>query len=344
MIVRSKNFELKLEEITQEKIIRVTKNDTEKKTLELINLWRKGIPAFHFKTSGSTGEPKTITIDREKIEYSTRATFQFIDVNNQIKNTLLCINPGFIGGAMVVFRALIMDLDLFITEPTSNPGPEFPSFEVFDLVSLVPLQYEAMDRQDLERFGVVLIGGAPFAGNAISGLKATNVFSTYGMTETVSHVALRKLEEPFFCTTGDTKVNLDVDGCLQFKGSITDHKWLKTNDLGSIIAEDKFKWLGRKDFVINSGGIKINPELIERKLKDQIPELFMVSSKPDNQLTEKVVLIIEGKERSAKLNYSILSKYEKPKEIIFWNEIPKTASGKIDRNTVKNSLKTTHEN
>jgi len=336
--VRSKNFELKLEEITKEKIIEVTKNETEKRTLELICDWNKGKQTFDFQTSGSTGLAKSISIAKESILYSTDATFSFIDPLNEMRSTLLCINPNFIGGAMVVFRALIKELDLFITEPASNPLQSVPGEEKFDLVSLVPLQYESLELKAQERFHTILIGGAPITSAHPSSSKV-RVFSTYGMTETVSHIALRKLSETQFHTTGDTKVSLSNQNCLQFKGVITDHKWLPTNDIGVIHSPTSFEWIGRKDFIINSGGVKVNPEKVEAQLTDQLDVPFLVSSKPDEMLNERVILIIQGKEREVALNYSDLPKYAKPKEVLFLEKLPMTPTNKIERKKIKKLLR-----
>lgn len=343
MIVRSKNFELKLEEITKEKIIHLVKNESESKVLELIRKWRDGTDAFEFNTSGSTGNPKKILISREKITYSVRATFEFIDPEKNISSALLCINPEFIGGAMVIFRSLIMDLDLFISEPASDAASINPANENFDLVSLVPLQLESMLPNEMEKYKTILVGGAPIS-NSVKVPECIQIFSTYGMTETVSHIALKRYGAPYYEMTGDAIVSLDDDdGCLKFKGTLTENKWLKTNDLGNVISLKKFEWTGRKDFVINSGGIKINPELIEGKLADQFTSSFVISSVPDIRLGERLVLVVEGNSAKINFDYSTLSKYEKPKEVVYWDMIPRTASNKIDRIRVKNIL-ADHEN
>jgi len=338
VIVRAKNFALKSEEITKEKVSMLPKNDTEKKALQIIYDWNTGMANFHFNTSGSTGKSRKISISREQIVYSTEATFAYIAPADTIRSSLLCIDPGFIGGAMVVFRAIIKALDLFITEPSLNPIASVPGGENFDLVSMVPLQLEKLSKKDLSRVSIILVGGASFNDESLDLPANTRVFSTYGMTETVSHIALRKTGDPVFHTTGDTTVKTDANGCLSIKGSITQNNWLKTNDLARVLSPHEFELIGRKDFIINSGGIKINPEEIEKKLSKQIRYPFVVSSKPDKRLGEKLVLIVATANEKPDFDFSFLHKYEKPKEVIYWDKVIKTKSGKIDRHAIRKLL------
>ncbi|MEM6735020.1 MAG: AMP-binding protein [Bacteroidota bacterium] len=336
MIIKSANFQLKLEEFLKDKSSSYFTNKTEKSVFQLIDDWINGSKAFTFHTSGSTGKPQKIQITRDRIIYSTRSTFDFIDPKNEIKNTLLCINPQFIGGAMVVFRALIMNLDLYIIDPTKNIVEIIPDNDKIDLVSMVPMQFQAMNNESLDQFKTVLIGGAPLGVLQDCNSKS-DIYATYGMTETVSHIALRSISDVEYRTTGDTKVRLNENGCLQFKGTITNHSWLSTNDLGVVASSTRFEWIGRKDFIINSGGIKLNPEKIEGKLTRILNDRFIISSLPDRLLGEKVILIIEGKPEE-KLDFSSLEKYEVPKMVFKNIKIEKTASDKVDRRKTREKL------
>lgn len=333
MIIQSKNFSLKLEEFPQDEIHITHFNETEKSVVKLVNDWVNGKEYFNFTTSGSTGQPKKIQIDRKRIEYSTRATFDHIDPQQGIKSTLLCIDPRFIGGAMVVFRALIKNLNLYIIDPTSQVVESLPPNFTSDLVSLVPIQFNAIPSNDLDRFKNIIIGGAAVT---TCSTNDANIYASFGMTETVSHVALRRINSELYTTTGDTIVDLNTEGCLQFKGKITHNKWLETNDLGEIVSPTSFLWKGRKDFVINSGGIKINPEAIENKLAHLISSPFLITSLPDDRLGEKVVLLIEGNEQE--IDFSNLDKFERPKDVYFDHELVRTSSGKIDRKETRKSL------
>lgn len=327
MIVNSKNFVLKLEEILIDDLPTERYNESENIVLELIRSWHSGQKYFTHYTSGSTGRPKKIVISREKIQISAKSTLSAIDPNSKIKNALLCLNPLNIGGAMVVYRSLLYDHDLTIIEPSSNVMSALDKDRIYDLTSMVPMQYRNLSNDDLTRFKNILIGGAPMSVDKT--VLNTNVYSTYGMTETVSHIALRKLSEEVFMTIGDTVVDINEKKTLKIKGSITDNQWLETNDIVDIQSDKTFKWLGRADFVINSGGIKINPEMVEAQLENQIKHAFIATSLPDDNLGRKLVLLIEGDNQT--LDFSELDKYHQPKEVFFNQKIFKTANNKIDR-------------
>lgn len=326
MIIRSKNFILKLEEILKDNLPTERYNEHENFVLNMIRGWHSTEQSFIHQTSGSTGRPKKITISRDKIKISAKATMDFIDPTGEVTSSLLCLNPQHIGGAMVVYRSLIYDQDLMIVEPTSHPMEELEN-ETFDLVSMVPMQFKELSEADMDRFGTILIGGAPVE---VRGIHSTaKIYSTFGMTETVSHIALRSIDEDLFTTTGDTKVAADEDGSLKIMGAITDHAWMHTNDLVCILSDKKFKWIGRKDFVINSGGIKINPEEIEQALSSNIHGEIMVSSIPDDRLGQKLVLLCSGSEEG--IDMGELAKYQTPKAIYFNQKIFKFSNGKLDR-------------
>lgn len=326
MIIKAKNFVLKLEEILKEDLPTERYNEYEKNVLGLIQSWKSSIHDFTHHTSGSTGRPKKIEISRDKIEISARATMRAIDPKGSIKHSLLCLNPQFIGGAMVVYRALIFEHDLTILEPSSDLQNSLDGSS-FDLVSLAPIQFNKLSKTHIDRFKVVLIGGAPMP--VLNTDFKSNVYSTFGMTETVSHIALRKIDEQSFKTTGDTIVSVDDDRSLKIKGSITDGKWLGTNDIVDIIDNKTFNWIGRKDFVINSGGIKINPEYVEGMIKNQFENEIMIGYLPDKKFGQKVVLLSESEPQE--INFSSLSKYYIPKELFFNQPIFKTPNGKVDR-------------
>lgn len=341
MIIESSKFRIKLEDFQLEDSFPLLSSETEKKAFWLVNKWINGENTFSFHTSGSTGKPKNILIDRQSIIDSTHQTFDFIDKGKNFRNCLLCLDPGFIGGAMVVFRALIMDLDLFIVDPTRDIFSKLPPTYTADLVSMAPLQYNCLKSTDKNRFNTILVGGAPVEQEPKNNSNS-RIFSTYGMTETVSHIALRRIDEPQYQVIGDIEVDTDSESCLKIKGNVTKQQWINTNDIVELISDKEFKWLGRKDYIINSGGVKLNPEVIERKLSNQIaPIRFMVSSLPDERLGEKVVLLVEEK-LNISANFDLLDKYEKPKMIIEGHPFVLTDSGKVDRIKTRNSLKEIH--
>ena len=293
--------------------------------LKLVRRWYSDQHFFEHQTSGSTGKPRKIKIGRDKIEISARATMSYIDSNSKIKTSLLCLNPDHIGGAMVVYRSLIFDHDLTLVESASNPLQA--GGEHYDLVSMVPMQFKMLSQPEMDQFGTILIGGASIETGTIE--SKANIYSTFGMTETVSHIALRPINEEIYTTTGDTEVDIDENQLLKIKGSITDHKWLVTNDVVSLVSKYLFRWIGRKDFIINSGGIKANPEAIESQLKDKVSGEIMIASLPDEKLGRKIILLLEGTEQT--IDFSILDRYHKPKACYFDQHLIKTSNGKIDR-------------
>lgn len=329
VIIQFEKFQLKLDEIINDDFSLSKFNRIEFNVLKLITAWFSEQDQFVFKTSGSTGASKSIPIDRNKIIYSCQATFKAIDPDQKTTSSLLCIDPKYIGGAMVVLRACIMNHNLKVIEPSSNPLSSLEKEDAFDLTSMVPLQFQNSSPTDLNKVKNILIGGASFS-NSIDPEIKSNVYFTFGMTETVSHFALRKMDQDSYYTTGDTLLAVDSDSALQVKGTLTDDLWLHTNDIVDLISNKKFRWLGRKDFIINSGGVKLNPESIESKLKNQIGTPFLISYIPHNQLGQQLVLVTEGA-IDTPLDYTVLEKYEIPKLVIVCSEIPLTKNGKVDR-------------
>jgi len=336
MVVQFEKCELKIDQIHKEEFSKESFIEHELKVIELIQRWLRNEPNFEFKTSGSTGNAKTILIERKKIEYSCESTMNKIDPDHKFGSALLCLNPEMIGGAMVVFRSLVRDLDLHVLKPVSNPLVLLDEKFTFDLTSLVPMQLHKALPHQLDIFSAILVGGAPLTGHVVS--SSAKIYETFGMTETVSHFAIKALGQDEYECIGDTLIKERNDDVLEIKGSLTDHKTLKTNDLIEFISSTRFKWIGRADFVINSGGIKINPEVVERKLSALLDRRFFISCLPDLKLGNKVVLIIEGDSYDPALDLSNLEKYQKPKDIHFLECFVLTNSQKIDRPRTKELL------
>ena len=335
MIVRFEKCELKIDEFHKEGIAQNDFVGTEKKVFELIEKWNAGETQFSFNTSGSTGKPKTILVSRKKIEYSANATMLKVDPLHDFKEALLCLNPEMIGGAMVVFRALIWNMNLIVIQPSSDPFNQIRKSK-FDFASMVPMQIQNKSSDDLDLLGSILIGGAAPPSPIMT--KYCKVYSTFGMTETVSHFALKEWNDEHYECIGDTQIEKQDDNSLTISGTLTDHKTLNTNDLIDFISPSEFKWLGRKDFIINSGGIKINPESVESKLNTVIDSSFLVSSIPDSKLGEMVVLIVEGKKRLIDVEGVDFEKFTQPKKVFFLSTFSYTKSGKIDRFKTRSKL------
>ncbi len=320
--------------------------------LALAKRWVDGEEFFEFFTSGSTGNAKSIIVTRQQIIASITRTASVIEyIPNQ--NCLLCLNPRHIGGAMVLLRALQLGLNIYVCPPQVGSIIAFfeQNIEIHHS-SFVPLQLEKLIKNNpsttlrvkIQNIKSVLLGGSPISKHLEEILYTfTNeIYQTYGMTETSSSIALRKLSkgitEEYYKIFDGIEIGTDERDCLKIKGDITNNIWLQTNDIADLKNTNKIKFIGRADFVINTGGIKINPEILEQKLAAQIQNRnYIISSKPDDRLGERVVLLIEGDEK-IDFNFDQLSVYEKPKEVLYINGLPKTDSGKMDRITLKKLL------
>lgn len=306
--------------------------------VDFMRKWWSDQKVFDFQTSGSTGDPKTIQLSRELLVHSARQTLDALKLHSDNTNyhLLLCISPKFIGGAMVFVRAWLLDCHLKVLPPTTD---FHPIKENLDLTSLVPLQVEKLlsNPHLIPRFKSVLIGGAPIAPHLefqIMDLLGNdhNWYATYGMTETASHIALRKLGKDHFEATGDVQFELDDRNCLQIIGSITQNKPLLTNDIVELIDSKKFRWKGRHDLVINTGGVKVHPEKVEAELiKCMAHDELVVTWVPDATLGQKVVCLSNKDYPEQAMDLTSIDRYERPKLFGTVSSIPKTATHKIDR-------------
>ena len=298
--------------------------------------WVSDAATLAVQTSGSTGEPKTIVLKKEQMINSAKATGEYFDLKPKQK-ALLCLPSTGIAGKMMLVRAMVLGLHLDYVEPSSNPIPNNKSY---DFVAMVPLQVENSLNQ-LDRVKKLIIGGAPVASNLRAKLKKRSVeaYETYGMTETITHIAVKKITEGsnYFETLPNVSIKQDERGCLVIDAPKISDERIITNDLVELISENQFTWLGRYDSIINSGGIKLVPETIEEKLSSIIKSRFFVAGIPDETFGQKLVLVVEGDpdeaqelRRSIK-NIKTLSKYEVPKEVYFVKAFKQTLTQKVDR-------------
>jgi O-succinylbenzoic acid--CoA ligase len=310
--------------------------DEEEIAINLIQKWQNGEQNFEFFTSGSTGQPKKIELSRKILTYSALETLRYLKIRSG--SALLCISPKFVGGTMVIIRALVGKLHLEIMPASSDFTPVDKHYT---LTSMVPLQIEnilANYPEKLNQFDHILIGGAPLdpmSEERLLKLKPeSKIYVTFGMTETASHVAIRPIGKDFFQTIGDIQIDSDENDRLLLKGSVTDNQWIHTNDVVEIKSVDRFQWIGRADFIINSGGFKVNPEKVEKHLKTHFPNRnIMISGLPDKKLGEKVICIVEGNPFEWDINkiHDGLHRYEMPRKVYFMDRFEQTSSGKIDR-------------
>ena len=304
--------------------------DFEKPVGDFLLDWFDSKPYIEMYTSGSTGIPKTITVSKQAMVESALATGDFFELNPGNK-ALQCLPVKYVAGKMMLVRAMILGLDLDYVAPSSHP---LQNNEVdYDFVAMVPLQAQN-SIAELKKVKKMIVGGASVNKNLEKQLLKlpTEVYETYGMTETITHIAARKLGEKAFTVLPNVTISYDDRNCLVIHAPRISEEVITTNDIVELLNENQFVFIGRMDNVINSGGIKLIPEQIEEKLSGKITERFFIASKPDNELGEKVVLVIEGEKHEFDTTlYEELDKYEKPKEIIFIPKFKETPNGKIIR-------------
>ncbi|MFI1743848.1 AMP-binding protein [Thalassobellus sediminis] len=289
------------------------------------------------KTSGSTGKPKNIKIQKQAMVNSAIATGDFFKLKPGDK-ILNCLPSNFIAGKMMIVRAIVLGLELDMVQPTALPQIDYE--KDYDFCAFTPMQLKYFAKY-LKSIKTVIVGGGQVSEAIIESIKnkKPNVYETYGMTETVSHIAVRKLNNfkdtdlnSSFNTLPDIKVSTDDRGCLVINAPHLSEEKIVTNDLVKIHSDTSFDWLGRFDNVINSGGIKLYPEQIEKNLRSKIKEQFFITSIPDDTLGDKLVLVLESKSNNLDPSvFESLGKYEKPKEVFVIDKFIETSSGKIHR-------------
>lgn len=287
-------------------------------------------------TSGSTGRPKPVELNKTDMQVSALATCRYFDIR---KGDLLFLplQPTYIAGKMMIVRAFMADADLKVEKPSNKPLHIRPDRRI-RLAAIVPSQIPGLlESGNISMIDRIIVGGAPISDKYERMLldAGAEAYATYGMTETCSHVALRKLGEKTYRALPHIKFSTDNRGCLVIHSADMSFGKLVTNDIVTLIDSTSFEWMGRYDNVINSGGIKLFPEMIERKLSAVLPgREYYIASRSDDKWGSRVVLYIEGLkpvEELSEIIKSILDKTERPKEIVYVDRFQRTHSGKIKR-------------
>jgi len=303
------------------------------------------------KSSGSTGDPKSFVLSREAMLLSAARTLRYFKPGRG-EQVLLSLPLHYIAGKMMVVRSLLGGLDLQVVEPSSRPLQYLKGSIAF--AAMVPLQIEeSLAHGDpLERISKLLIGGGelhPATREKLFRMSSPEVYESFGMTETYTHFAVKRINgpdpDPSFKLLEGVRIGLDRRDCLEVEvPGITDG-WLSTNDLVEINEQrDGFSWLGRFDNLINSGGIKIIPELLEEQVRDCIGHECLVLPEPDRKLGNKLALLVEfdGNDPPLELWKDLLRKrlsaYEQPKRVLAVKALPRNASMKPDRTSSRNLL------
>ena len=326
-------------------------NSFQEEVFDFCRQWKLGKKEFLFHTSGSTGKPKPIYLSRLAMIESANMTRDWLNLQEG-DNILLCLPIEYIAGAMMLVRALVLKLNIVLVEPSQNPLDGITKPINIHLASFVTTQWSTILQSNANLFTFfsevkgILIGGSELTSSVELLTKEIQlpIFQTYGMTETSSHIAFRLIssEDTIYQCLKGVQIKLNDQCCLCIYSPSTLNQWIETNDVAELIHENQFSILGRKDFVINSGGRKIHPELIEKSCqlffaKHSIFCKIFTYGLQDDFYGQKIVLFIETKDEFdfelqlidyLKLN---LESWEVPKQFIVLPEFLYTKSGKIDR-------------
>lgn len=304
--------------------------------------WFDDSPCLQVQTSGSTGTPHLFSASKDCMMESARMTCSFLELHAG-DTALLCMPLKYIGAKMMVVRALITGMNLIVRPPSGHPLSDVTvplrfaamvPFQVFNTLQI------AREEARLKQIGILLIGGSPIdrALENTLALFPNRIYSTYGMTETLSHIALRplngELADGSYTPFPTVTLTTDADGCLQIHAPAISSTRIQTQDIVDLFPDNRFVIKGRKNNIINSGGIKIQIETVEQILSGLLSSPFAVTAAPDPGLGEQVVLLTENREeviRHRKEIVSSLPRYHAPRQIIPVDHIPKAGNRKIDR-------------
>ena len=317
---------------------------------EFLLNWFDESEVITVSTSGSTGEPKSVLLLKQHMIESAKATGSYLDLEVGV-SALLCLSTGYIAGKMMVVRALTLGWTLHITAPSKDALVEYDNN--YDFVAMVPYQV-SNSISALDKVKKILIGGGVVSKQLEAKLQdvSSEIFVSYGMTETCTHVAIQRLnganKQSFFQALPNIEFSTDSRGCLVIDAPKIAHEQVVTNDLVILQSSHSFTWLGRYDTIINTGGVKINPENVEATLAPYIKSPFFIASESDSILGERIILVVEKintqiqsqvEVSSYSTMFSELGNYERPKKIYYVSKFIYTETGKIKRNEVLELLK-----
>lgn len=315
---------------------------------EFLQQWTSPQDSITVYTSGSTGPAKAIQLDKKAMIASAGATIKALNLNSA-HQALLCLSCKTIAGMMMVVRSMVAEMNLIMLPPSGNPLKGTVKKLRADFAAMVPAQVfnclnDEESRETFRTIEAVIIGGGEISPMLEAQLRElpNALYATYGMTETISHIALRRLNGPersgFYTTLPGISIMTDSRGCLVIDAPGISEQTITTNDLVETEGSNRFRWLGRYDNIINRGGKKLMPESIEKKLFPYIIQRFFIAGLPHDKYGEAPVLLIESAdiphENVQLLQNSIataLNREEMPLRIIAVPAFSETESGKINR-------------
>ncbi len=333
---------------------------------DFLQEWNSPSETLLVHTSGSTGKPKPMWVEKQRMLNSAHITCDFLGLRPG-NSALLCMSLDYIAGKMMVVRSIERKLRLFSVKPSGHPLSDESLAKMvemdFDFVAMVPMQvYNTLqvpqERERLSRIKHLIIGGGAIDDALAEELRSLPgaVWSTYGMTETLSHIALRRLNgeeaSEWYQPFDSVGVSLNSDGCLVIDAPLVCSEPLVTNDIAEIKQQETsshssdassslktsslhvlFRIKGRKDNVICSGGIKIQIEEVENLLRQHLDAPFLLAKKKDEKFGEIAVLVtesgdLEGVEAICR---QVLPKYWVPRQYLHFDQLPMTETGKPKR-------------
>lgn len=313
-------------------------------TIFHLTLMASGLPAT---TSGTTGPAKQYRIPRRDLVNSARLTGDTFGLKAGDR-VLHCLPCDFIAGKMMVVRAFVLALDIHFIDPRGSILGNLKVNDRFRFTAMVPLQLHRIIQEDRERverqFDTILLGGGPVSDALREDIRDLDVkvYQSYGSTETVTHVALRHLNAPdgedSFTAIGRVHFGRDPRGCLVVYTPHLSIKQHVTNDLVELVDDTRFKWLGRYDNVILTGGKKIFPEQLEARTAGILPYPHYFTSVPDDLLGQAVMLVLETDRPEDEVLPEVLNKlmvtlhpHELPRRVQALRRIKRTSGGKLIR-------------
>jgi O-succinylbenzoic acid--CoA ligase len=313
--------------------------------------WLDASDSIYLHTSGTTTTPKKMLFKKQSLVNSALGTGDFFNIS--VGDTALhCLPANFIAGKMMMIRAMILGLSLDLVSPARNPFHR--NTKSYDFVAMTPMQaFHSLN--NMNQVKKLIVGGAYVSVSLQNELikRRVDAFETYGMTETLSHIAVRSMYDPsseFNCLPNIT-IGQDSRGCLIVNAPKIWVENLITNDEVELLDTSRFRLIGRVDHVINSGGIKIHPEQVERKLSELLSLHYFIGSIPDEELGQKVILAVREDQKTniESLIQTIrkmesLTKAERPKSLLIFKEFVQTHSGKIirEKTLAQKPLRTLH--
>ena len=340
-------------------------------TLEdFLSEWNNDSDRVLVHTSGSTGKPKPMMVEKKRMLNSARITCDFLGLKPG-DSALLCMSLDYIAGKMVVVRSIERHLHLISVSPCGHPLKDIDLKDVngeITFAAMVPMQvYNTLqvpeERERLTHIRHLIIGGGAIDASLEKELQALPgniaIWSTYGMTETLSHIALRRINgaeaSEWYQPFDSVKISQTEEGSLVIDAPLVCAETLVTNDIVEIesyiynkVEKLRFRIKGRKDNVICSGGIKIQIEEVEEFLKPHLEKPFMLAKKKDEKFGEIAVLLTEDEDLkkveatirrllsgksddSNKSSESKSHKYWIPREYLHVDHLPLTETGKPKR-------------